>query len=245
MLKVKAVETKMQVGIHMGAFRFVLRPEMYSTLTEKKVVEEAAIRSGVSRGVMQAAWDALAAVLQAWATEGHSVAVPGLGTMRFGIKGSSVANVNDVQTSLITTRKVIFTPSVDIKQALKATAVAITCYDRNGNVIKRVSSGSGDIEGEGDYTVSLSCNPDHGTVTGAGNYAAGASATIKATPKSGYTFEKWSDGDTHATRSIVVNEDITLVATFKAAAAGGEGGGQTPGGSQGGGNVSGGEDALE
>ena len=232
----------MQVGIHTGKYRFVLRPEMYSTLTEKKVVEEAAIRSGVSRGVMQAAWDALAAVLQAWATEGHSVAVPGLGTMRFGIKGSSVANVNDVQTSLITTRKVVFTPSVDIKQALKSTSVAITCYDRDGNVIKRVSSGSGDIEGEGDYTVSLSCNPEHGTVTGAGNYAAGATATIKATPKSGYSFEKWSDGNTNATRSIVVNEDITLIATFKAAAAGG---GSTEGGSAGGGNESGGEGALE
>lgn len=244
MLKVKAVETKMQVGTHMGSYRFVLRPELYSQLTERKVIEEAAIRSGVSRGVMQAAWDALAAVLQAWATEGHSVAVPGLGTMRFGIKGSSVASVNDVQTSLITTRKVVFTPSVDIKQALKSTAVSITCYDRDGNVIKRVSSGAGDIEGEGDYTVSLSCNPDHGTVTGAGNYAAGATAIIKATAKAGFTFEKWSDGNTNAQRNIVVNEDITLVATFKAAAAGGEGGGsQTPGGNPGGG--SNGEDALE
>ena len=153
-------------------------------------------------------------------------------------KGSSVANVNDVQTSLITTRKVVFTPSVDIKQALKSTAVAITCYDRDGNVIKRVSSGSGDIEGEGDYTVSLSCNPDHGTVTGAGNYAAGATATIKATAKSGFAFQKWSDGDINATRNIVVNEDITLVATFKAAASGG-------GSTGGGGSESGGEGALE
>ena len=30
-------------------------------------------------------------VIKAWATEGHSVAIPGLGTMRFGLRAKSVA----------------------------------------------------------------------------------------------------------------------------------------------------------
>ena len=31
-------------------------------------------------------------VIKAWATEGHSVALPGLGTMRFGLSAKSVAD---------------------------------------------------------------------------------------------------------------------------------------------------------
>ena len=40
-----------------------------------------ALRSGIAKGAINAAWDAIGEVIKAWATEGHSVAVPGLGTM--------------------------------------------------------------------------------------------------------------------------------------------------------------------
>ena len=73
--------------------------------------------------------------------------VPGLGTMRFGLNAKSVEDVNMVASSLITTRKIIFVPSTDVKKELMNTAVSITCYDRNGKVVKRVnSSDSGEIE---------------------------------------------------------------------------------------------------
>ena len=35
-----------------------MQPELYISLKEQKVIREAALRSGVSRGVMQACWDA-------------------------------------------------------------------------------------------------------------------------------------------------------------------------------------------
>ena len=73
-------------------------------------------------------------------TEGHSVALPGLGTMRFGLRAKSCENVNEVKTSLITSRRIIFTPNSELKDELKNTAVQITCYDRNGNEVKRVTS---------------------------------------------------------------------------------------------------------
>jgi predicted histone-like DNA-binding protein len=117
-----------------------MSPELYTALTQAKVVKEAALRSGVSRGVMQACWDAAGEVIKAWATEGHSVALPGLGTMRFGLRAKSVEDVNDVKTKLITSRRIIFTPSTDLKDELKNTAVQITCYDRDGNEVKRVTS---------------------------------------------------------------------------------------------------------
>ena len=65
----------------------------------------------------------------------------------FGINATSVEDVNMVASSLITSRRVIFTPNTDIKQELKNTSINITCYDRNGNIVKRVtSSDDGTIE---------------------------------------------------------------------------------------------------
>ena len=149
-IKVKAIETDLshfsdKDGNKLG-FRYVLKPELYSKLSESKVISEAALRSGVSKGVMSACWDAAGEVIKAWATEGHSVAIPGLGTMRFGLRSESVADVNDVASKLITSRRIVFTPSVDLKQELKQTSVNITCYDRNGKVVKRVTTDAGEVE---------------------------------------------------------------------------------------------------
>jgi predicted histone-like DNA-binding protein len=146
-LKVKAVERLLKFDKESaGKYRYVMKPEMYSSLTQAKVIKEAALRSGVSQGVMKACWDAAGEVIKAWATEGHSVALPGLGSMRFGLRSKAVENVNDVKTSLISSRRIIFTPSVDLKDELANTAIQITCIDRNGNEVKRVTSTSGEVE---------------------------------------------------------------------------------------------------
>ena len=140
-LKVKAVERLLKFDKETaGKYRYVLKPEMYSSLSQDKVIKEAALRSGVSQGVMQACWDAAGEVIKAWATEGHSVALPGLGTMRFGIRAKSVDDVNKVKAGLIKSRRIIFTPAVELKEELANTAIQITCYDRNGEEVKRVTS---------------------------------------------------------------------------------------------------------
>ena len=139
-LKVKAKEQYQNVGKYADTYRYVMMPELYTALSQDKVIKEAALRSGVSRGVMQACWDAAGEVIKAWATEGHSVALPGLGTMRFGLRAKSVDDVNKVKANLITSRRIIFTPDVDLKEELAKTAVQITCYDRDGKEVKRVTS---------------------------------------------------------------------------------------------------------
>ena len=139
-MKVKAKEKLQKIGKYAGTYRYVMMPEIYSLLTQDKVIREAALRSGVSQGVMQACWDAAGEVIKAWATEGHSVALPGLGTMRFGLRAYSVADVNDVKSSLIKTRRIIFTPDTDLKSELSSATIQITCYDRNGEEVKRVTS---------------------------------------------------------------------------------------------------------
>ena len=146
-LKVKAQEKLQKIGTYAGTYRYIMMPELYTSLSQDQVIKEAAIRSGVSKGIMQACWDAAGEVIKAWATEGHSVALPGLGTMRFGLRAKSVEKVDEVKAGLITSRRIIFTPAVELKDELAGTAIQITCYDRDGKEVKRVTStDSGDIE---------------------------------------------------------------------------------------------------
>ena len=149
-MKLNARETLLWVGPNAGDYRYVLSPETYSRLSDDKVVEEAALRSGVSKGVMKACWDAAGEVIKSWATEGHSVAIPGLGSMRFGVRAKSCASVSDVSTSLIKSRRVIFTPNTDIKDALNNTSISITCYDKNGNIVTATTDQSGSTTDDGD-----------------------------------------------------------------------------------------------
>ena len=146
-IRVIAQRRVLKIGNNPGVKKFVMRPDLYSAIQEKKVFAEAANHSGISAGVIKAAWDAAGEVIRTWATEGHSVPLPGLGTMRFGVRSKAVENLEEVKTGLITTRRIVFTPSTDVKEELKNTSIQITCLDEDGNVLKRVTSGdSGDIE---------------------------------------------------------------------------------------------------
>ena len=191
-IKVKAIERNVSFDKSNEKWAYVMQADLYSKLSQSKVIQEAALRSGISKGSINAAWDALSDVIKAWATEGHSVAVPGLGSMRFGLRATSVSDVSKVGSSLITTRRVIFTPSVEIKDELARTAINITCYDRNGNIVKRVtSSDDGSVEdpenpdgvtdntgGSGNPSDSGSGNPsDSGSGTDSGSGSSGGSGS--------------------------------------------------------------------
>ena len=127
-IKVIAQLRDVKLGKNPGK-KFVMRPDLYVPITEKKVFQEAATHSGISAGVIKAAWDAAGEVIRIWATEGHSIPLPGLGTMRFGVRSKAVEKLEDV------------------KDELKNTSIQITCLDEDGNVLKRVTSGdSGEIE---------------------------------------------------------------------------------------------------
>lgn len=162
-INIKAVERKQYVGKYAGQYRYQMAVESYNTLTERKVMEEASAHSGIGKGALQAAWVAIADVIKTWATEGHRVAIPGLGTMRFGVNSKTVSNADEVSRELITTRKVLFTANTDIKQELQNTGISITCYDRNGNMVKRVQSADNGTVEDPDDT-----EPDNGDDNGSG-----------------------------------------------------------------------------
>jgi len=147
MIQIKAKQQNVSFEKNVEKLAYVLSAHLYNTLDASKVIEEAAKRSGISVGVIKAAWDAAGEVIRTWATEGHNVPLPGLGSMRFGVRSKSVQNVEDVKTSLISARRVIFTPSKEVKDELQATKIAITCYDKDGNIVKRVTSAdTNDVE---------------------------------------------------------------------------------------------------
>ena len=169
-IKVIAQRRVLKIGKNPGSKKFVMRPELYTPIQEKKVFKEASVRSGISVGAMKAAWDAAGEVIKAWATEGHSVPLPGLGTMRFSVRSKAVEELEDVKTSRITTRRIVFTPSVDVKEELQDTSIQITCLDEDGTVLKRVTSDDGgnveDPEDNGN-------NPSPDSPEGEGNNSGG------------------------------------------------------------------------
>ena len=247
-LKVKAVEKNIKFTKNdndPGVWRYVMSPELYIALSQEKVIKEAALRSGVSKGVMRACWDAAGEVIKAWATEGHSVALPGLGSMRFGLRAKSVEKVEDVKSSLITARRIIFTPAVDLKDELANTAVQITCYDRNGNEVKRVTSaddgtvedpenengnenqggsgsqgGSGNQGGSGSGTGTGTITQNLAAPTISGNTPFEETTQVTMAGPDGAEIHYTTDGNDPTSESALYSEAITLSdsATVKAIA---------------------------
>ena len=67
------------------------------------------------------------------------------------------------------------------------------------------------------YTLTvLSQDQTMGTVTGSGVYEEESLVRIFATPKAGYYFTQWSDGNTNNPRDILLNTDMTFEAQFAA-----------------------------
>ena len=216
-IKVKAIERNVAFEKDKEKWAYVLQPELYSKLSQSKVITEAALRSGIAKGAINAAWDAIGEVIKAWATEGHAVAIPGLGSMRFGLRASSVADVNKVGSDLITTRRVIVVPNVDIKDELKRTSINITCYDRNGELVKRVtSSDEGNVEDpEGGETENQGGSQ---TVTVAapsfsGNTQFEESTQVTMSGPAGASIFYTVDGSTPTDQSLEYEEPITLSET--------------------------------
>ena len=82
----------------------------------------------------------------------------------------AIGQVVKVWNGLITTRRVIFSPSTEIKDELLNTSINITCYDRDGKIIKRVTSTDpGTIEDPEDPTNSNSENQNQNNTQPSGD----------------------------------------------------------------------------
>ncbi len=159
-INVKAIERNISFNGAEKKYAYVMRAQCYNRLSQDKVMAQASLYSGLSKAAIMSAATAIASVVSDWATEGHSVDIPYLGTMRFGLRSQAADTADDVSSSLITSRRVVFSPSSDIKDALSNTSISIECYDKDGNLVKRTSSkddgtiDTGDADTDGDTTTS-------------------------------------------------------------------------------------------
>lgn len=186
-IKVKAIERNLSFNKDEKnpRFGYVMQAEMYSQLALDKAIEQASLASGLPKAAIQAGVTAYGNMVKTWCTEGHSIPIPGLGIMRFGLRSTAVSDVSKVSAGLITARRVIFIPSVEIKQALADTSVTITCYDRDGKVVKSVtSSDKGNVE-----------DPDGNNPSGGGTTPGGSDGGGTTPGGSGSTSENGGTGD--------------------------------------------------
>ncbi|MDC1495905.1 VCBS repeat-containing protein [Flavobacteriaceae bacterium] len=65
------------------------------------------------------------------------------------------------------------------------------------------------------YTITLSAGQGGTVSTTGGEYEAGQTVSVTATPQGEYVFTSWSDGNTDATRTITVSSNSTLTANFE------------------------------
>ncbi len=64
------------------------------------------------------------------------------------------------------------------------------------------------------HTITATCDPQQGTVTGAGTYNYGTQVTLTAVANKGYEFAQWSNGLTYNPYRFTVVSDLTLEAEF-------------------------------
>lgn len=181
MIQINARQQKLKFDKNSeGTYMYVMHVNQYSNLNAKKVIEEASAHSGIGKGALKGAWDAIGDVIRSWVTEGHSVTIPGLGTVRFSVQAKAVEDVNDVAKKLITSRKVVFTPDSDILATLRDTSVQITCIDKDGNVVKRVTDDASNetVEEGGSGNENENQNQGGGSQNGGGSSQGGGTGTI-------------------------------------------------------------------
>ena len=137
-LKITSKQTTIKLGPHKGEEMYVMKVNHYSTLGAEKIIRYASETCSIPKASLRQAWEALGSVITAWVLEGHIVEIPGLGNIRAEVRAKAQSKAEDVTESDILRRKLLLTPTKEIKDALNATSVRTTCRDREGDVVKRM-----------------------------------------------------------------------------------------------------------
>lgn len=136
-LDLTSKQPTIKLGPHRGEGMYVMTVDHYSTLGAEKIIRYASETCGIPKAALRQAWEALGCVITAWVLEGHIVEIPGLGNIRAEVRAKAQSKPEDVTESDIFRRKLLLTPTKEIKDVLNATPVRITCCDSGGNEVKR------------------------------------------------------------------------------------------------------------
>ena len=170
--------------------------------------------------------------------EGKKIRLGDLGDFSVSLTSKGAENAKTFTTQNITGVNVVWDCGQEFKNLLAdAEFNLVASRSAQAAVLKAVKAGetvvdlNAKTEGDGgdggntgggstnrQYTISVtSANTDQGIVSGGGTYSEGSRVNITASPKAGYQFDKWSDGNTSSVRTINVSKNESFVAQFKVA----------------------------
>ena len=134
--------------------------------------------------------------------------------------GSEFRNLlADAEFNLVATRSAQAAVLKAIKEG--KTNVDISAPITPGNPGGGTSTPGGTAQPKKRTLTVRSANESQGSVSGGGTFDEGSTQTVRATPKTGFAFDKWSDGSTQNPRTVKLTSDLTLTASFKTATTGG------------------------
>lgn len=138
-INIKAKQTLHNVGKYKGDYRYTLYTEPIGKVSLKNVIEETALRTGINKCVIHAVCMELSDVIKHFASEGFSVPLLYLGMLHFSIRAESVKDVEEITPSLITNRRICLIPNKQTKKSIGNSPINITCYSKDGAVIKHLA----------------------------------------------------------------------------------------------------------
>lgn len=100
--------------------KWKLTPYRYTTFNQDSFVKMAAEDAGITEEQMNAALKAYQSQFRQLLLNGHSINMGSLGTFRLSMSAKTVENADDLTAELIRRLRVIYTPSVQIKDGMKA-----------------------------------------------------------------------------------------------------------------------------
>lgn len=119
--------------------RYVGRIVSVGKISGTDLVAEAAEDSTISKATMYAAATAIALQFQEMLLRGYAVELPGVGTFRVSANVNAKSSLDDSSADDITRRRIIYTPSVDLKGELYATSIT-TEYGNDTSGVYRTRS---------------------------------------------------------------------------------------------------------
>lgn len=103
---------------------YIAQPSIYSTIKSDDLMKRALDNSSLTVGKFYRAIYAVVNEFKNFLMNGHSVEVPNLGTFRFSVRAKAVEDAKDAGARQVTQRKIIFTPSKDLKESLKKVSLS-------------------------------------------------------------------------------------------------------------------------
>lgn len=102
---------------------YVTRAVTYSRITKDMLLERAAANTGIRRGTLYQAMDAVVNEFENFLMNGHSVELPLLGTFAFGVKAKISDTPEDAGAAKVYRRKLLYRPSVQLKTLVKGVSL--------------------------------------------------------------------------------------------------------------------------